>query len=136
MSESLEHQNYVRRIVEYVSRLVPSEYIDRIKADLPEYEKPALAYDSYIPDVTYSYNGLLIVGEAKTLDDFNREHSRRQYEAYVKECKNYPGESKIVIAVPWQLYITAKNHFLHLKRKQEVEVSIVILSENGMKDEI
>lgn len=134
MSESIEHQNSVRRIVEYVKALVPKETLDRICADLPDYEKPSLAYDSFIPDVEYSYNGTLILGEAKTYDDYNREHSRKQYEAYVRECKKYPGEATIIIAVPWQLHITAKNHFLHLKKKQNVNIKIVIMSENGLKE--
>ena len=136
MSESLEHQNFVKRIVEYVETIVPDEYKDRIRADLPEFEKPTLAYDSFIPDVLYSYDGYLIIGEAKTYDDYNREHSRRQYEAYVKECINFSGKSTIVIAVPWQLYITAKNHFMQLKRKYNAEFSIVVISENGLRDVI
>lgn len=134
MSESLEHQKYVKKIVEHVQTIVPPEFLDRIHADLPEYERPSLAYDSFIPDVAYSYSGLLIIGEAKTFDDFNRDHSRKQYEAYIKECKNFPGEKIIIIAVPWQLFITAKNHFILLKRKENVEVSIIIISENGMKE--
>ena len=109
--------------------MVPSEYYDKIRADLPEYEKPSLTYDSFIPDVCYSYNGVLIVGEAKTYDDFNRDHSRKQYEAYIRDCKKYPGSSTIIIAVPWQLFITAKNHFRLLKQKYNVDVSIIVLTE-------
>ena len=136
MNESLEHQIFVKRIVEYVRTIVPNEYLDRIRADLPEHEKPMLAYDNFIPDVLYSYGTSLIIGEAKTFDDYNRNHSRRQYEAYVKECKNFPGRSMIVIAGPWQLYITAKNHFLQLKKKYDAEFSIVVISENGLSDVI
>ena len=134
MSESLEHQKYVKRIVEYVRHIVPSETYDKICADLPDYVKPSLAYDSYIPDVLYSYKGTLIVGEAKTYDDYNREHSRKQYEAYIRECKNYPGDSIVVIAVPWQLFVTAKNHFVLLKRKYDVDTKIVVISENGTNE--
>lgn len=136
MSESIEHQNFVKRIIEYVRRIVPSETYDKIYADLPEYTKPSLAYDSYIPDVLYSYQGMLVVGEAKTFDDYNREHSRKQYEAYIKECKKYPGEAVVVVAVPWQLFITAKNHFVLLKRKYDVKAKIVIISENGLNEEV
>ena len=136
MSESIEHQNYVRKIVEYVREIIPCEFADRIRADLPEYEKPTLAYDSYVPDVLYSYKGMLVIGEAKTYDDFNREHSRRQYEAYIKECARCPGDTIIIIAIPWQLFLTAKNHFLLLKRKYNVKVSIVVISENGKIDKV
>ena len=134
MSESFEHQELVRMIVDHVRTIIPSDYCDLVRADLPDYEKPSLAYDSYIPDVSYSYDGLLIIGEAKTLNDFNRDHSRSQYEAYVRECKKYPGHSIIVIAIPWQLFITAKNHFVLLKKKYSADVSVIVISENGLVD--
>lgn len=123
-------------IVDHVQRIVPGDYFNLVRADLPEYEKPSLTYDSYIPDVSFSYKGQLIIGEAKTFDDFNREHSRKQYEAYIQECMKFPGESIIVIAIPWQLFITAKNHFVLLKRKYTANVRVLVISENGLVDEV
>lgn len=123
-------------IVNFVQTLVPSDYCNLVRADLPEFEKPSLAYDSYIPDVTFSYKGQLIIGEAKTFEDFNRDHSRNQYEAYIRECMKHPGESTIVIAIPWQLFITAKNHFVLLKRKYSADVKVLVISENGLVDEV
>lgn len=136
MTESIEHQNYVKKIVEYTCDLIPSEYIGMIRADLPEYEKPILSYNTYIPDVSFSYKGLLIIGEAKTYSDFKREHSMKQFDAYLEECRMHSGRSIIIIAVPWELAITAKNHFKLRKKKEIFNIEIVILSSNGRVERI
>lgn len=136
MSESLEHQNYVKMIVEYVKSVIPEDTEGKICADLADFESPYLVYDTFIPDVMYSYNNMLIIGEAKTLEDFKREHSKNQYLAYVKECINYPGQAMIVIAIPWELFVTAKNHFRLLKKKLDKQVDVVIISSNGKKERI
>jgi hypothetical protein len=136
VSESLEHQTYVRSIVEYIKKQIDEDNYFCIKADLPEYEKPSLTYGVYIPDVYYSYDKRLIIGEAKTLDDFRNEHSRKQFNAYYIECINYPFDAMIIIAVPWQLFITAKNYFRRTKRKFDKEIRVVVISENGVCEEV
>ena len=107
MSESIEHHNYVKLIYEYVSKMVSSENVGCIKADLFECEKPTLTYGDFIPDVMYQQKGVMIIGEAKTLNDFQTPHSYAQYESYMRECKEFPGESIIIICIPWQLFLSA-----------------------------
>lgn len=131
MSESLTHNELVHKIVKYVSTMCPDEYREQIKADLPEFQKPNMTYNDFVPDVMYCCKGKLIIGEAKTTDDFNAEHSFKQFESYMKECKNYPHDSYIIIGVPWEIFITAKNHFKLLKRKYDSDVNVVVLATDG-----
>lgn len=42
----------------------------------------------------------------------------------------------IVIAIPWELFVTAKNHFRLLKKKLDKQVDVVIISSNGKKERI
>ena len=134
MSESLEHYEYVRRIYNRVKELVPQDCVGLIKADLFGCEKPSLTYNSFVPDVMYQNIGCLIIGEAKTLDDFDRIHSYEQYESYVQECMKFPGETTLVICIPWQLFITAQNHFIHLKKKYNSKTKVIVMNEIGMEE--
>lgn len=131
MSESNEHKDLVCKIVHYVRSIVPPEYVGNIKADLDGYEKPSMAYDSFIPDVMYCYGGVLLLGEAKTSEDFSREHSKQQYKAYMNECAHFYGESIVVVAVPWDKFVTAKNHFRLLKSENE-KIKIIVISSAGV----
>jgi len=137
MGESIEHQTYVRNILGFIERFIDNENYSMIRVDLPEYDKPSLVYSDFIPDVYYSYDKLLIIGEAKTYDDFKTEHSKSQYRAYFEECKKYPFRSIITIAVPWQLFVTAKNHFRRCNRLYGgINTEIYVISENGVFEKI
>lgn len=131
MNESIEHIRFVEMIIDYVKDVIPEEKSNLLMVDLPSYNHPVLSYSNFIPDVKYKQEDLLIIGEAKTIDDFNREHSRKQYEAYLDECKMFPGKSIIVISIPWNLLLTAKNHFKLLKKRNNYTTKIVILSNSG-----
>ena len=133
MSESQEHYNYVCRIIKYVQRYIATEKKSWLKTDLFGCEKPSLIYNKYVPDVMYCDNDTLIIGEAKTIKDYNTEHSYKQYEAYMKECSLFPGEAIIVVYVPWQLSISASNHFKLLKEKYSCNPEIIILSDLEME---
>lgn len=136
MSESLNHNNLVKKVFEKVKNIIPETELCFLKADLFECEKPSLVYGSYIPDVAYCNNGLLIIGEAKTLNDYNTEHSYSQYESYFHECKLYPGNSIIIICLPWNLFLSAQNHFKLLKRKYDVNTKVIIMSDNGWEKDL
>ena len=78
----------------------------------------------------------MIIGEAKTINDFDRTHSRDQYDAYIKECKNFFGKSTLVVSVPWQIVATAKNYFRRLKKVFDADIQIIIINELGRPFEI
>lgn len=131
MSESLTHHNYVKKIYFKVKNMISDDELIFLKADLFDYEKPSLVYGKFIPDVMFCHNDCLIIGEAKTLDDYKTEHSYNQYESYMRECKNFPGESYFIICIPWTLFISAQNHFKLLKKKYNEKTKVIVLADNG-----
>lgn len=133
MSESLQHHYYVKFVYNYVKGLISPEDVCFIKADLFECEKPRLLFESFIPDVLFCHSGQLIIGEAKTFEDYKTDHSYRQFESYMKECSKFSGQTSIVICLPWQLFFSAKNHFGILKRKYSNKTKVIIISDGQME---
>jgi hypothetical protein len=88
---------------------------------------PAKTIEGYRPDIYYFFEDLLIIGEAKTADDVERQHSRAQYEAYMKECANFHGKAVLIIAVPWMEHAAANNIVRNLKKKIPGSYTIKIL---------
>lgn len=131
MSESLIHHNYVVKIYDKVKKMIPTGDECFITADLFECRKPSLVYGNFIPDVMFCHNKLLIIGEAKTLDDYKKEHSYQQYETYMKECSQFSGDSYFIICIPWPLFISAQNHFKLLKKKYSEKTKVIVLADNG-----
>ena len=135
MSESRSHINLVQVAYEYIKNIVPEDKKVLIEIDSADSNKPREVDGRFIPDVQFWDDSLYIIGEAKTINDFEREHSREQYVAYIKECGNFNGKSMLVVAVPWQLVITAKNYFRRIKCTNE-NFRVVILNELGGAFEI
>ena len=135
MSESRSHIELVKVAYRYITNLVPEEKHCLIQIDSADSMRPKEVRGGFIPDVQFWDENLYIIGEAKTLNDFEREHSREQYNAYIDECKDFKGKSILVVAVPWQLVITAKNYFRRQKCVNE-NFRIVILNELGGNFEV
>ncbi len=129
--ESQAHIDLVKRVFEYSKRIVPKNTTDLIQVDSDGKHCGFRTSNNYIPDIFYEFDGLMIIGEAKTLDDFERKHSFSQYEDYIETCKYYSGKSVLVIGVPWQLVVKAKNYFKLIKRRERVEIDVVIVNELG-----
>lgn len=129
--ESQAHVDLVKRVLEYSKRIIPSETIDLIQIDSDGETCKFRTSNNFVPDIFYDFNGLMVIGEAKTYDDFERKHSLKQYEDYLETCKYYSGEAVLVIGVPWQLVAKAKNYFKRIKRNEHLEITIVIVNELG-----
>ncbi len=131
MAESKSHIDLVAVAIKYTKTLVSSELYAMIQCDSADFTRPTKAIENFIPDVYFWHDKHLIIGEAKTLEDFERPHSRKQFEAYIKECKNFYGEATLIISVPWQLVATAKNYFRRLKRELQSDSTVIVLDETG-----
>lgn len=118
MGESRQHKKLVELIIEYVEERVGQDYTCFIESDLSdEYPLPALTEERVRPDVTYEYNGLLIIGEAKTSGDVLREHSLIQYASYLRKCSLYQGTAEYVMAVPWLEHASVNNVISSIKKE-------------------
>ena len=129
--ESQEHIDLVEVIIKYIKSIIPNNSENMIIKDSSGNIGDIRVVGNYAPDAYYRYNDFLIIGEAKTEKDFSRLHSILQYKAYVEECELFEGRSVLVIAIPWELTITAKNYFARLKRQNNLSLEIVIINELG-----
>ena len=136
MSESRSHVELVAVAVKYIKTIIASDLHAIIQYDSADSLRPTKVIGNFIPDVYYWHADQLIIGEAKTINDFDRPHSREQYDAYIKECKKFYGYSKLVISVPWQMVATAKNYFRRLKKDCATDMPIIIINEFGRFFEI
>ena len=128
MGESGQHKKLIELIIEYVEERVGQQYICFIESDIADARPiPSLTEEGFRPDVTYEYNGLMIIGEAKTCNDVLREHSLAQYASYLKKCSLYQGKAEYVMAVPWMEIAAVNNVIKKLKKDYPGEYEIKII---------
>ena len=131
--ESLKHHNLVKEIYKYV---ISCKNVEKslIESDIFEVSGNVTRMpEGFIPDLYYKYNNLLIIGEAKTDEDFQREHSMQQYISYLNCLKKYSSEYMciFIIAVPWQTTKTACRIINKLESDNN-NLKIVVINEMGV----
>ena len=130
MAESLVHLRLVGRILSYV-RDEYQAYQLAIFHDLPDLlgaEKPP-RIEGFVPDL-YAIDAPLsitILGEAKTAEDLETDHSRKQLKAFLTFLRLQP-IGILVIAVPWQAQARARNLVARLQQElQCTEVRTIVI---------
>lgn len=132
LGESQIHMHLVDVIYNKVSQIIPEDNLSMIQKDCPEDRSYRYKVNSFIPDVFYIDKDLIIIGEAKTINDFATKHSQKQIEAYIEECTKFNGMSILIIAVPWLLKNTTINYFKRIQRNRQLNIcKIFILDELG-----
>lgn len=129
MAESIDHFRLVERICEFTKQIIPRGNSVLMFSDSPDSKnKPPKVINGYIPDVYYNFDGLMVIGEAKTDNDIEREHSLSQYKSYLKEASLFSKKSLIIIGVSWKSFSTIKNIFRVLIKdidKEHIEIFII-----------
>lgn len=134
--ESQVHIDLVNIALQYIKTIIPAENYELIQIDSAGKNSAIKIIGNYVPDIYYNYDGLLIIGEAKTINDFERVHSQEQFVAYINECEMFSGETVIVASVPWQLVPTAKNYFRRIKMQKNIDTKFFVINEIGRCFEI
>ena len=123
MTESLQHRALVNLLKEHFRKLDdPLTHVEF--SDEPDYlgsNKPPLI-GGYRPDVVWKtpFNRYRFIGEAKTGNDIDNNHSRAQFEAYLNAL-HYDGDNgQLVVAVPWGAENTASALLHSLAVKNEI----------------
>lgn len=129
MSESQQHIDLVQVALKHIKSIVPDNMEEIIQCDSSDTRRPSKVSGNFIPDLYFWNKDILIIGEAKTVDDFNRKHSREQFMAYLSECHSFYGQSFLVVSIPWQLWATAKNYFIKQKREMQCSTTIIIINQ-------
>ena len=133
MSESGQHKKLVQLIIDDISNMVGADYCCFIESDLSdERPLPQLTPEGFRPDVMYQYGDRLFIGEAKTADDVDREHSLKQYESYIKKCSLFSGHATFILAVPWLEYATVYNIIKRIKKMYPGNYSVKIIKGIGI----
>ena len=132
MPESSKHMMFVDKLLEEAKKIIPQEYHVLIYTDKPEsIQKPPRTKDGFVPDLFYSHNDLQIIGEAKTAEDVEREHSLSQYQSYFEEAIKFKGKSILIFASPWFTKSTLKNIVRSLNKQFNVKIESHFLCEVG-----
>lgn len=131
--ESKKHHNLVKIIYDYV---VKNEIVEKtlIQSDIFEIEGNVTRMtEGFIPDFYYKYGNCIIIGEAKTNSDLDREHSILQFKSYIKYIKKYIDMGyvcKFIIAVPWEASIAASRIIRKIIGDENVD--LIVLNESGV----
>lgn len=132
MPESSKHMMFVEKLFIEAQKIIPNEYHVLIYSDKPEStEKPPRTKNGFVPDLFYSHKGILIIGEAKTAEDVEREHSLSQYESYFEEALKFEGKAILLFASPWFTKNSLKNIVRSLYKKYRKRIEAHFICEIG-----
>ena len=138
MAESSKHIEYVELIYNFLRKdmLPESEHI-YVSVDSPFKEDcPPHVCNNFRPDVYYCHGDKLIIGEAKTDDDYCRPHSIKQYCSYFEECAPYGADSIIVLSGSWRISASFANLIRNLKREHNFSTKVFVINEMGCCKEV
>lgn len=132
MSESEKHRKLVEALYDYVCSLVEDGTRCLVTFDgYGALEHPRRNPDGFRPDVEYYYDGIYIVGDAKTSKDIDTFHSREQYKSYLRECERATF-SLFVIAVPFCDSECAKALIHNIQYSCGSSIRYVVINERGV----
>ncbi len=132
MPESNKHMMFVDKLLKEAKKIIPSEYHVLIYSDKPDsVSKPPRTAEGFVPDLVYSHKDLLIIGEAKTAEDVEREHSLSQYDSYFQEALKFKGKAILIFACPWFTKNSVKNIMRTMFKKYNAHIECHFLCEIG-----
>lgn len=134
MAESLAHMDYVTLVERYVLNKVPHQQRGFVFVDSPSsaYKPPMIG--NYRPDVYFHHSNSLIIGEAKTIRDYETKHSKEQYITYLDECQKFQGEALLVLCSSWAISYSYRTLMKYIKCQHGFDTKVVIISENGIPE--
>lgn len=134
MAESQAHIEYVGLVEKYVLNKISSKQRGFVLVDTPASvcKPPMIA--NYRPDLYFNHDNTLIIGEAKTVNDYETKHSKEQYVSYLQECQNFQGKALLVLCSSWTISLSYKTLIKYLKRQNGFDTKVVILSERGIPE--
>lgn len=134
MAESLNHMEYVRRIVRYIPTIAKHYVPTLLFSDLPESQiHPIAMSEGYRPDVFYQDPDMVVIGEAKTINDIENEHTFSQLNSYINEVRYFQKERHIVFCSSVTSFALLKNHLIRKKNKEHLHDIIFHVLDNISK---
>lgn len=130
MAEGTQHRSYVKQLYNFIINLVPSKNKGLIIVDNEGFSHPIPIFDSVIPDISYYFGNEMILGEAKSMNDYDRPHSIRQYRAYVSTCEAFEGNATFILYLHWDTFLNAQKLIRKMLPKPH-KAEYIIVSSNG-----
>ncbi len=126
--------DYVSLVEQYVLQMIPSEQEGFIYVDKPEaaYKPPLVG--NFRPDLYFCAENKLIIGEAKTVADFERFHSKEQYKTYLQVCQKFKGDSLLILCSSWSVAFSFKTLIKSMKKQNCFDTKVIIISEEGIPE--
>lgn len=120
--ESLTHMAFVKKIADYVST-IPGDFTRNLLCvELPgEYNRCPQIIGGSIPDVFYNDSNYIILGEAKTDNDIDQEHTQRQLNDYINEARTYDADRIIILCTSIMGFSRMKNIIVIKKMKEQLD---------------
>lgn len=122
MAESLEHMTYVRKMVDYIPSFL-TDFTQRLLfADLPGFmAKTPKVIGGSIPDLFYNDFNTVVIGEAKTPNDIDNDHTAKQLNDYIEEVRSYNVQKHIVFCTSIMGFSVLKNMIILKKRRESID---------------
>jgi hypothetical protein len=131
--ESKKHHSLVKIIYDYV---IENEEVEEslVQSDIFEIKGNVTRMpEGFVPDLYYKYDNKIILGEAKTDSDLDREHSILQFKSYINYLKRYSNldyDCMFIIAVPWEASIAASRIIRRIINEENI--NLIVLNESGV----
>lgn len=120
--ESSTHMAFVKKIADYVSTFVDDFTRNLLCVELPgEYNRCPQIIGGSIPDVFYNDSNYIILGEAKTDNDIDQEHTQRQLNDYINEARTYDADRNIVHYTSILGFSRMKNIIVTKRMKEQLD---------------
>lgn len=119
--ESDAHKEYVQHAIDYIKRTF--DVADsQIATDLGNAANlPPKSVDGFRADIYVNTPDFIIIGEAKTDDDINNNHTLAQLASYVKDVKAQNKERHIVMSCSMAGRPTVHNFIKRFKKHNDVD---------------
>ena len=113
---------FVKKIADYVSTIPEDFTRNLLCVELPgEYDRCPQIIGGSIPDVFYNDSNYIILGEAKTDNDIDQEHTQRQLNDYINEARTYDADRNIVLCTSIMGFSRMKNIIVIKKMKEQLD---------------
>lgn len=120
--ESLTHMSLVKKAADYVSTIPVDFTRNLLCVELPgEFNRCPPIIGGSIPDVFYNDSDYIILGEAKTDNDIDQDHTRRQLNDYINEVRTYDADRNIVLCTSVMGFSRMKNIIVTKKMKEQLD---------------
>ena len=111
-----------QKIADYVSTIPHDFTRNLLCVELPgEYNRCPQIIGGSIPDVFYNDSDYIILGEAKTDNDIDQEHTQRQLNDYINEARTYDADRNIVLCTSIMGFSRMKNIIVTKKMKEQLD---------------